>query len=166
VKENTVYIEAMALLQMTTGLAMSKNILLSILLGILFSVNVAYGEECLSYEPAQVTLKGTLVRKILPGPPEFESVEKGDRPETYWILKLSKPVCVNEDPNDEINFEDSRDVRRMHLVINTEDYSRYGHFMSKEVVVTGILFHKYSGYDHTRVLEVISIKPAKGEGKK
>lgn len=145
---------------------MGKRILLSMLLGILLSVKVAYGDDCLRYEPEKVTLKGTLVRKTLPGPPEFESIEKGDRPETYWILKLTSPVCVNERLSGEMDFEDNRDIRRMHLVINTEDYSRYEDFVSKKVVVTGILFYKYSGYDHTRVLEVINIRPARGEGKK
>lgn len=49
----------------------------------------------LSYEPAIVTLSGTLVRKTFPGPPNYESVKKGDRPETSWFLDLQESVCVN-----------------------------------------------------------------------
>ncbi|MBI5888459.1 MAG: DUF4431 domain-containing protein [Deltaproteobacteria bacterium] len=135
-------------------------------LGLIAFAGDAQAEECLSYEPAEVSLTGTLTRKILPGPPEFESIEKGDRPEMYWMLKLSKPACVNPDPDDEIYQEDNRDIRRMHLVINTEDYPRYERLLSKKVVVIGILFHKYTRYDHTMVLEVSSIKPAKDKSRK
>ena len=50
--------------------------------------------ECLSYEPSVVTLSGTLVRKTFPGPPNYDSVKKGDKPETVWFLDLREDVCV------------------------------------------------------------------------
>jgi hypothetical protein len=49
----------------------------------------------LSYEPAVATLSGTLVRKTLPGVPNYESVKKGDKPETSWFLDLLESACVN-----------------------------------------------------------------------
>jgi hypothetical protein len=53
---------------------------------VLVSTNSAMGQStslspCLSYEPAVVTLSGTLVRKTFPGPPNYKSVKKGDKPE-------------------------------------------------------------------------------------
>jgi hypothetical protein len=52
---------------------------------------------CVSYEPSHVTLQGTLVRKTFPGPPNYESVKNGDKPQTSWILELQENICVDED---------------------------------------------------------------------
>ena len=136
---------------------MSKKILLYILFGILFSVNVAYGEECLRYEPEKVRFKGTIVRKTFPGPPEYESVEQGDKPETVWILNLLKPVCVLADEDDDLN-ETEKDVRAIHLVLDDKQYKKYRHLVSKKVVAIGTLYSSYTGHHRTSVLmRVISI---------
>lgn len=142
------------------------------LLTLVFAVSLmafacdARSGECLSYEPAKVKVAGTLTRKMLPGPPEYESIEKGDWPVTYWILRLSKTMCVEEDPDDEINTLDIKDVRKMHLVISADDYSRYELLLNKKVVVTGVLRHIYARYEQTMVLEVDDMKLAKNKGVK
>ncbi len=126
----------------------------------------AWPEECLSYEPAKIRLNGVIVSKIFPGPPEFESIEKGDRPETHWILKLSKPVCVNGDPKNEINTETERNIKEIQLIIQ-EDDGRHMHLLSRRVVVTGTLFHAHTGHHRTRVLmEVSGITPAEDGNKR
>ena len=48
------------------------------------------GNSCVSYERSVVELKGTLVRKT------FANAQGS--PETYWLLELLLPICVNEDP--------------------------------------------------------------------
>ncbi len=53
--------------------------------------------SCLSYEPTLVTLRGTLVRKTFAGPPNHDSMRKGDRAETYSFVHLPTSVCVDED---------------------------------------------------------------------
>lgn len=55
---------------------------------------------CLAYGPSLVTLKGVLTRRTFPGPPNYESIRKGDRPETYWLIELAQPICVNADPKE------------------------------------------------------------------
>ncbi|MBI5409102.1 MAG: DUF4431 domain-containing protein [Nitrospirae bacterium] len=126
----------------------------------------ARSEECLSYEPAKITLNGVIESKIFPGPPEFESIEKGDRPEIHWILKLSKPVCVSGDPKNEINTETERDIKEIQLIIQ-EDDGRYMHLLSRRVVVTGTLFHAHTGHHRTVVLmEVISMNLSKDGNKR
>ncbi|MBI5492902.1 MAG: DUF4431 domain-containing protein [Deltaproteobacteria bacterium] len=133
----------------------------------IFVASDANSEECFSYEPTKVTLTGTIIVKTFPGPPEFESIEKGDRPETYWILKIKRPVCVNGDPKDEVNLETEKNVQDMQLVLSIGKYARYKHLVTKQVVVDGTLFHAITGHHHTKVLlEVTSIKPAKDENKK
>lgn len=117
-------------------------------------------EECLSYEPAKVALTGTIMRKTFPGPPNYESIENGDEPETYWILKLKKPVCVKGNPDDELNSETEKNVKNIHLVIDGEKYARYRHLVSKNVVAQGTLFHAHTAHHRTKVLlMIISIKP-------
>jgi len=51
-------------------------------------------EACLKYEPEIVKLVGVTTRHTFPGPPNYESVKKGDAPERYWLLRLPRPVCV------------------------------------------------------------------------
>jgi hypothetical protein len=64
--------------------------------------------SCLSYEPSVVELSGTIVRKTSPN--------AQDRPETYWYLDLSRPICVNQDPKDpDLNYA-QKDVRSVQLV--------------------------------------------------
>jgi hypothetical protein len=53
----------------------------------------AQQQECLAYEPAVVQLIGTISKKTFPGPPNYESIKKGDKPETYWVLDLPDTVA-------------------------------------------------------------------------
>jgi hypothetical protein len=41
--------------------------------------------------------EGTLTYQVFPGPPNFEDVRKGDKPEPTYILQLKKPICVSGD---------------------------------------------------------------------
>lgn len=139
-----------------------KLLALIFIFGLLAFAGDARSEECLSYWPAKVKLTGTIVEKTFPGPPEFESIEKGDRPETVWILKLSKPVCVNGDPNEDIMSKTEKNVKNMHLVLDDEKYARYKHLVNKKVIAEGTLYHRHTGYHRTKVLiEVTGIKPVK-----
>src|SRR5437762_13578091 len=81
---------------------MKLLVLLMLLFSVGFSSSDKIQQDCLSYEPATVALKGTISRKTFAGPPNYESIKKGDERETYWVLHLTKPVCVNADmPNGE-----------------------------------------------------------------
>ena len=37
-------------------------------------------QDCLSYQPAAVTLKGVIARETFAGPPNYESIKDGDVP--------------------------------------------------------------------------------------
>jgi hypothetical protein len=37
-----------------------------------------------------VTLHGKIIRHTFPGPPNFESIEDGDQPETKWVLVIEE----------------------------------------------------------------------------
>jgi hypothetical protein len=108
--------------------------------------------HCLSYEPAVVTLSGTLVRKTFPGPPNYESVKKGDRPETSWFVDLPESVCVNEDRVDpDLNPKQSG-ILEIQLVLQPEQYQQRKEMIGRKVVATGTLFGEHTGHHHTPVL--------------
>lgn len=48
-------------------------------------------------EPHQ--LRGVLHHHVFPGPPNFEDVRKGDRPEPAFVLDLDAPICITGDEN-------------------------------------------------------------------
>jgi hypothetical protein len=108
--------------------------------------------DCLSYEPAQVTLKGKVFLKVFPGPPEYESLEKGDKPEPAWLLHLATPICVKADEKDEDNVAVDR-VSDLHLVLRGKQFSELSRLRKKGTVkFTGRLFHSFNGHHHTEVL--------------
>ncbi len=61
---------------------------------------------CLQYGPIQIA--GTLVQHTYAGPPDYESVTKGDRPLTVWKLQLDERICVDANtryPREAIQIE-------------------------------------------------------------
>jgi hypothetical protein len=109
--------------------------------------------RCLSYESTVVKLTGTLTRETFPGPPNYESVRKGDKPEIYWILNVARPICVDAIHTDSGSSPAKEDIRRVQLVFTDSlAYKKYKEFLSKEVVATGTLFAAETGHHHTAVL--------------
>ncbi|HEV7715064.1 MAG TPA: hypothetical protein VGO53_05695, partial [Steroidobacteraceae bacterium] len=45
-------------------------------------------------ENDEILVTGALSRETFAGPPNYESVDKGDKAETYWILTLREPVVL------------------------------------------------------------------------
>jgi hypothetical protein len=124
---------------------------------ILFSTTYSVGQTgisvpCLSYEPAVVKITGSLERKTVPGPPNYESVRNGDRPETYWFVKLSTPVCVGEDEKEPDLNPAKKGVGSIQLVLSPDAYAAYKELVGKRVVVSGTLFGATTGHHHSPVL--------------
>jgi hypothetical protein len=107
--------------------------------------------DCARYEPASVTLCGTIARRTYPGPPNYESVEAGDRPEVCWVLVLPRSLCVAGKEGDEVDVAEE-DVREIQLVLDEEQYERYGGLVGKRACATGTLFHAITGHHFTAVL--------------
>lgn len=88
---------------------------------------------CLEYE--RVSLSGTLVRQIYPGPPDYESVTKGDEALTIWVLLLDKRICVAASSS-----RYSRQYEReIQLVSAGNQYARYRNLIGEKIIVTGNL---------------------------
>jgi hypothetical protein len=115
-------------------------------------------EPCLHYGPTEVTLDGDLIRRIYPGPPNYESVTAGDSAETALIVTLSSPVCVTVDsaiggPDD----EPEAGIEEIQLAIGADSvWEQLKRVPGSRMRVTGTLFHAISGHHHTRILLWVS----------
>ncbi len=111
-------------------------------------------QKCVAYEPDTVSLTGTIKRHTFPGPPNFESVAKGDQPKQVWVLRLTRPICVSAsgDQGEEKNVSD------LQLVFTDaeKEYPRYRPFVGRRVTVNGTLFHAQTGHHHTTVLLTVN----------
>jgi GAF domain-containing protein len=106
---------------------------------------------CFQYHDPPVPLRGSVVSKTLPGPPNYESIETGDEPETYWYLQLSRRICVDEIPKDPYHPA-QKDVLEIQLLLDGEDYARYRALLGVPIVARGKLCHGFNGHHHTWVL--------------
>jgi hypothetical protein len=130
--------------------------LFALILFLFLPAAYASAQDCLSYE-RDVNLTGTISKKTFPGPPNYESIKKGDKPETYWILHLEKPACTTAsgDSDAEPNVTD------LQLILTGKQYALYRKYVGGKVTVTvqGQLSHAITGHHHTPVLmEVTGIK--------
>jgi hypothetical protein len=112
---------------------------------------------CLAYEPVNVELTGTILRKTFPGPPNYESVARGDTPEVHWLLELSSPICMTADAADPDIYPARRDIREIQLAFpDAKTYAREKNLVGKSVVAKGTLFGSHTGHHHTAVVLTVS----------
>lgn len=102
------------------------------------------------------TLRGLLIRMTYPGPPNYESIEDGDTPETYFVLRPDSPIaCATDAPQ-------FASHKLMQLVLKSGDYKRYQDLVGGSVEVSGILLYSETGHHHTPLMiETQSIVPVK-----
>lgn len=117
-------------------------------------------EKWLEYEPRTVTLTGKIVSKIFPGPPNYEDIRKGDKPEKVFLLKLDSPISVRMKPSNPTLYPAERNVREVQLWgYYPQIYKQLLQMVGKRVVVTGRLSHSITGHHRTRILmEVIDVR--------
>ena len=88
-------------------------------------------------------LSGVLVRKVFPGPPNYDSVEDGDYPEVGWILQLderSRNIMATTGIGEiEIEVEKSVDEELLHCI-------------GSRVVCRGLLRDAENAHHHTSLL--------------
>ena len=67
-----------------------KYLIATLALAATFTADAA----CVDYGPASLT--GRIVRQTYAGPPDYESVTKGDQPIVIYVLQLDYTLCLNE----------------------------------------------------------------------
>lgn len=101
----------------------------------------------------RVELAGVLARRTYPGPPNYESVARGARPETTWLLRLDRPACVAADASDTTGFNVAvASVREVQLAVTPEQFRRYRGRVGQRVALSGALFGAHTGHHRTPVL--------------
>lgn len=116
----------------------------------------AQRQECLAYDPEVVQLIGTINRLTFPGPPNYESIRQGDKPETYWVLHLPDFVCTQPSADNDGEYK----VTDLQLILTRKQYALYRKFLGRRVNVTGKISHAITGHHHTPVLmEVTDVSP-------
>jgi len=119
----------------------------------------ATDKPCLEYEPKTVTLEGYIKIITYPGPPNYESIKNGDRPEKCAILFLKEPICVKADPKSNEYNEDEINQVRIQLVPSESvpGFSPYAtHKKRKYYRLKGTLFHWITGHHRTPVLMTVN----------
>jgi hypothetical protein len=108
--------------------------------------------QCSKYWLDVVTLTGTLSSHVFAGSPNFESITHGDRKETAIILTLYAPICTKGGGDPQIDEPESK-IHDLQLVITKPaDWKTVKRRLGKRVVVTGTLFHGFTGHHRTKVL--------------
>jgi hypothetical protein len=114
----------------------------------------------LEYGPT-VSLTGALHSKAFPGPPNYESIKRGDRKETAIILALVARACTTGTDPQGVDVPETG-LREVQLVVTNEGHWKIvRRLMGKRATVTGTLFHAHTGHHRTKVLvEVADIRAA------
>jgi len=109
-------------------------------------------DSCYHYRPAAVSLTGRLIQRTLPGPPNYQSTARGDRPQVVDLLILDAPICTIPDYKDSPNTDafqgqDTIQVRRAEST-----WREVRRLSGKRVVVKGTLAEWALGPDRTPVV--------------
>ena len=99
----------------------------------------------------KLSLAGKLVRRTFAGPPSYESIKGGDRPETYWLLALDQPVCVHL-PADDASGAATARADEVQLMLDPTQYKPDRWLLGRRVVATGVPMGAISGHHMTPFL--------------
>lgn len=125
--------------------------------------SAAWSAACLDYEPALVTLQGSIALKPAYGPPGFGEDPEHDAREDYLAFILETPVCTAASPKPDTDDVAEADIRAMQLVFpGSEAFRNAKRWIGKKISVTGGLYHGFTGHHHTTVLLTVKdIGPAR-----
>jgi len=108
------------------------------ILGPLLLLTAAAGTQqptCLPYEADTVSLSGRLVGRVYPGRPNYESLRAGDEPDTVFVLRLKKAICLTQSAR----YEAKSNVREVQLYLTRDDSKRARKLIGKDIQLSGIL---------------------------
>jgi hypothetical protein len=141
-----------------------------LVLGLAFSSSAAAATaadkmaKTVEYEPAEVLLTGRLMTRVFPGPPNYESVARGDRAHRVLVLKLDHPVDVR---NSRYPEDDQRNIHIMQVSAGSTGDSKEESALKdllvsaagQNVVVKARLSVALVGSQHTPVIaEILQLK--------
>ena len=139
---------------------MRISLLASALFFVAGSCSSLTAQGCLKYGPT-VSLTGKLNSRIFPGPPNYQSIRRGDRKETALLLTLSQNICTTGNDPQGLDVAETG-VHEVQLAItNSAHWKLVRRLLGKRITVTGTLFHAHTGHHRTEVLiDVASVRGA------
>jgi hypothetical protein len=126
---------------------------------LLLASPLSHGQGCVAEEDEIVAI-GELSRETFAGPPNYESVQKGDKAETYWILTVRQQItfCPLADANGRPHPIGS--VNRLQLVVAPDHPGLRQALIARHAVVRGRIFVAHTGHHHTAALiRVTELRP-------
>ena len=132
---------------------MRLMVLISILVGCPAFCRTTVQEKILRFDPATVELIGTVETQTFPGPPSYESIDRGDEIERGWYLRLKEAVTVEANsPTTDLGWKTEKHVRVLHMAVDWQRIPEKRLAVGKVVRVKGKLFNRQNGHHHSRVL--------------
>ena len=133
---------------------MQKDSFVKLILSIFISAFVltVQAEDCL-IDGNKVELTGKIWRETFPGPPNYKSIEDGDKPQTYWILTTEEPHCGKAYSMESGNvYKLNGSFNRFQLVLSGKEYEKNQSLVFNRATVKGQLFSAYTGHHKTKML--------------
>lgn len=122
---------------------------------LVFSPGTVFAEgsgECLvDGESAELT--GKIWRETFPGPPNYESIQDGDEPQTHWILTTDQAYCgMAYNMESGGTYKIPGELTRFQLALDSDQYADNKSLVFENATVTGNLFAGHTGHHHTSML--------------
>src|SRR5437899_11900138 len=111
-----------------------------------------FADSCYHYRPASVALTGRLIQRTLPGPPNYQSIARGDRPDIVDFLILDAPICTIADYKDSPNTDVFRGQDTIHVRRAEATWHDVRRLTGQRVTVRGTLAEWGLGTDRTPVV--------------
>ena len=106
-----------------------------------------------------VVLKGQLILRLFPGPPEYTSIEKGDRADYCWMLhvneeffKIATTTSVSEPSTDLQSIMEWSNHNEIYLSLEDNMIDFCCDHESQEITVNGYLFHAHTAHHYSPIL--------------
>lgn len=103
-------------------------------------------------ETENITIGGKLIRETFPGSPNYQSIEDGDQPETYWLMSLAVPIQAEGKSMETGASYLSKSTFRIQLVVTKEQYASFNNMLDRQVEVSGEVFIAHTSHHKTPVL--------------
>ena len=110
--------------------------------------------QCVEY--GHISLVGTLVRQTYAGPPDFESVTKGDAPQVIWILQLEERTCVYSQSREAREYEQ----HEVQLEAGATQAEGFQKLLGKRLIIDGELIRGGARHEKRLVLLVSELRAA------
>jgi hypothetical protein len=92
---------------------------------------------------------GTLEQHTYPGLPNFQSIARGDEPESGWYLRLATPLCITGNLS-EFNTT-MASVRVVQVSGSSAEFRRFRQLQGQRISIRGTLFEPGTAHWHTKL---------------